>query len=58
VTRQGEPSAEVHEGYVPVPGARLYFREVGRGHPIVILNGGPDFNHNYLLPELERLSGA
>src|SRR5438477_12783738 len=48
----------VHEGHVPVPGAQLYFREVGNGPPLVILHGGPDFNHNYLLPDLDRLSSA
>ncbi len=46
----------VREGYFPVPGAQLYFREVGSGRPLVILHGGPDFNHNYLLPDLDRLS--
>jgi proline iminopeptidase len=47
----------VREGYFPVPGAKLYFREVGDGGPaLVILHGGPDFNHNYLLPDLDRLS--
>jgi proline iminopeptidase len=50
--------AHVHEGYVPVPGAQLYFREVGNGPSIVVLHGGPDFNHNYLLPDLDRLSSA
>ncbi|HEX8010803.1 MAG TPA: alpha/beta fold hydrolase [Casimicrobiaceae bacterium] len=25
---------------------------------MVVLHGGPDFNHNYLLPELDRLSSA
>jgi proline iminopeptidase len=48
----------VHEGYLPVPGARLYFREIGDGVPLVVLHGGPDFNHNYLLPELDRLASA
>ncbi len=48
----------VHEGYFPVPGAQLYFREIGNGRPLVILHGGPDFNHNYLLPDLDRLSCA
>jgi proline iminopeptidase len=46
------------EGYVPVPGAQLYFREVGDGPPLVLLHGGPDFNHNYLLPEMDRLSSG
>jgi proline iminopeptidase len=48
----------VHEGYFPVPGAQLYFREVGAGRPLVILHGGPDFNHNYLVPDLDRLSSS
>ena len=48
----------VHEGYFPVSGAQLYFREVGNGPPLIILHGGPDFNHNYLLPHLDRLSSA
>jgi proline iminopeptidase len=48
----------VREGYLHVPGAHLYFREVGDGPPLVLLHGGPDFNHNYLLPEMDRLSSA
>lgn len=48
----------MHEGYFPVPGAQLYFREIGNGRPLLILHGGPDFNHNYLLPDLDRLSSA
>jgi proline iminopeptidase len=48
----------VREGYFPVQGAKLYFREIGNGRPLVILHGGPDFNHNYLLPDLDRLAGA
>ena len=51
-------ATHVRQGYLPVPGAQLYFREVGSGTPVVVLHGGPDFNHNYLLPELDRLSDA
>jgi len=43
---------------VPVPGAQLYFRDIGTGPPLVILHGGPDFNHAYLLPEMDRLSSV
>jgi proline iminopeptidase len=50
--------ASVREGYGSVRGARLYFREVGSGPTLIVLHGGPDFNHNYLLPELDRLSRA
>ena len=43
---------------IPVGKASLYSREVGRGQPIIVLHGGPDFDHGYLLPELDRLADA
>lgn len=46
------------EGHVSVKGGRLYVREIGSGPPVVVLHGGPDFNHNYLLPELDELASA
>jgi proline iminopeptidase len=46
------------EGTIPVEQADLYFRELGHGQPILILHGGPDFDHTYFLPELDRLSDA
>jgi proline iminopeptidase len=36
--------------------ARLAVRQVGVGHPIVALHGGPDFDYEYLLPEIDRLA--
>jgi proline iminopeptidase len=46
------------EGFVPVEQAELYYREIGTGQPILILHGGPDFDHSYLLPELDRLADS
>ena len=46
------------EGHVEVGPARLHCRVVGEGPTIVVLHGGPDFDHTYLLPELDRLAGA
>jgi len=46
------------EGRIPVANASLYYREVGEGPPIVVLHGGPDFDHRYLLPDLDRLSDS
>jgi len=43
---------------VPASGATLCAREVGRGQPIVVIHGGPDFDHTYLLPDLDRLANA
>ena len=34
----------------------LFCRDVGEGPPIVVLHGGPDFDHTYLLPELDLLA--
>lgn len=35
---------------------KLYVREIGTGRPVVVLHGGPDFDHSYLIPELDRLA--
>lgn len=48
----------LREGYIPVDHAQLYYREVGRGQPVIVLHGGPDFDHRYLLPELDRLADS
>jgi proline iminopeptidase len=55
---RADDTPHVRESYLTVPGARLYVREIGTGIPLFILHGGPDFNHNYLLPDLDRLSHA
>jgi proline iminopeptidase len=44
------------ERFLPVQGAMLYSRDVGQGPPIIVLHGGPGFDHNYLLPDLDRLA--
>jgi proline iminopeptidase len=36
----------------------LFRRDVGDGPPIVVLHGGPSFDHSYLLPELDRLASS
>ena len=46
------------ETRVPVGRASLYVRVVGQGPPVLVLHGGPDFDHSYLLPELDRLGDA
>ena len=49
---------QVREGKVVGDGVELYFREVGHGRPIVVVHGGPDFDHEYLLPEMDRLAAS
>ena len=46
------------EARIQVGTASLYSRDIGRGQPIIVLHGGPDFDHRYLLPDLDRLADA
>lgn len=48
-------AAAAHETRVPVGDASLYVRTIGQGRPTIVLHGGPDFDHAYLLPDLDRL---
>lgn len=52
---QTDRSAAPIESRIPVGNASLYMREIGRGQPVIVLHGGPDFDHSYLLPDLDRL---
>ena len=49
---------DVRLGVVDVAGGRLFVREVGdEADPaVVVMHGGPDFDHGYLLPELDALA--
>jgi proline iminopeptidase len=40
------------EGYIDVPGGKVYWRRFGKGRktPLLTLHGGPGAAHNYLLP--------
>jgi proline iminopeptidase len=44
------------ESRIPIGKTSLYCREIGRGQPIIVLHGGPDFDSAYLLPDLDRLA--
>jgi proline-specific peptidase len=47
---------QTDEGYIEVPGGRVWYRSVGEGGiPLLCLHGGPGFTHNYLEP-LEALA--
>ena len=55
---QARGPAKPIETRVSVGDASLYVRTIGQGQPIIVLHGGPDFDHQYLLPDLDRLSDA
>lgn len=42
----------VQEGFVDTHGALVYYEEMGRGAPLVIVHGGPGASHDYFLPYL------
>lgn len=59
-TRCPQPASSLvaTEQRVPVADATLYARDVGQGPPLVVLHGGPDFDHRYFLPALDRLADS
>lgn len=46
------------QGYAPARGAELFYRIVGEGPALVVIHGGPDFDHRYLRPGMDRLGDA
>jgi proline iminopeptidase len=55
-TTANRAEAVARDVRIPVGGAELYAREIGHGTPIIVLHGGPDFDHSYLVPDLDRLA--
>lgn len=49
-------SDEIEEGFKEVNGTRLYYRSKGSGEPIVVLHGGPGFDHQQFLPFIDGLA--
>lgn len=52
---QTNPNTNASESRLKVGSTTLYVRVIGKGRPIIVLHGGPDFDHSYLLPDLDRL---
>ena len=46
----------VEEGFLDVNGTRLFFKAMGSGEPIVVLHGGPGFDHRQFLPYIWELA--
>ena len=57
MAQQGR-AAEVSEARITVGGPPLYARVIGHGQSLIVLHGGPDFDHKYFLPELDKLADA
>jgi proline iminopeptidase len=50
-------ASRVREGFVEGAGARIYFKTLGRGAPLLLLHGGPGADHSDFLPALTPLAG-
>ena len=50
----GAPTVE--EGHLEIDGTALFFKTLGSGEPIVVLHGGPGFDHRQFLPYIWELT--
>jgi proline iminopeptidase len=46
----------LEEGFVDAHGVLIYYVEVGKGDPLVVVHGGPGASHDYFLPWLLPLA--
>jgi pimeloyl-ACP methyl ester carboxylesterase len=52
-----QASLPAAEGYVTSrDGVQIFYRTAGAGDPLVVVHGGPGFDHGYLAPGLEPLA--
>src|SRR5437016_1513489 len=51
---QGSPI----EVFAKVKNADLYYCEIGEGSPLIVLHGGPEFDHSYLRPGMDMLADS
>lgn len=49
-------SLKTEEGYKDVNGAKIYYKTIGQGEPILFLHGGPGLEHSYFLPHFNELA--
>jgi proline iminopeptidase len=49
-------TSRMREGFVEGAGARIYFKTMGRGVPLLLLHGGPGADHSDFLPALKPLA--
>lgn len=46
-------SIPIKEGFIKIKDVELYYMILGKGEPVVILHGGPGFDHDHMLPMSE-----
>lgn len=50
--------AQESEGYAPADGVRIHYRILGDGPPLLLINGGPGWSSDHMLPVARRLAGS
>jgi proline iminopeptidase len=58
ISQPASPALVPSETRVSVGRTSLYVRAIGEGVPVVVLHGGPDFDHRYFLPDLDGLGDS
>lgn len=51
----GVRTAAAQEGYAQASGARVFYRIVGEGPPLLLVNGGPGWSSEHMTPVARRL---
>jgi proline iminopeptidase len=54
-TMQTNANLKPRESRIKVGSTSLYVRVIGKGQSVIVLHGGPDFDHSYLLPDFDKL---
>jgi proline iminopeptidase len=55
-TAKNRSALRVREGIVAGAGAKIYYKTLGRGIPLLLLHGGPGADHTDFLPALKPLA--
>jgi proline iminopeptidase len=53
---QSKSVFKIDQGFVDANGVMIYYEIFGKGHPLVIVHGGPGASHDYFLPYLIPLA--
>lgn len=51
-------SAQENERLIEHNGAKLFYKIIGSGEPLLVIHGGPGLDHTYFLPHLEKMADS
>jgi proline iminopeptidase len=50
-----DTTPKVEDGYINIDESSLYYKIIGKGEPLIVLHGGPGFDHQPLMPYIGNL---